>query len=83
MIFIFTLSIKILNCTESIVSYALDFASKKASVQWTGDKEAAVRSGGVLHLEFAGNLNKKVKGFYRSKYYTPNGEKCRGGVIQL
>lgn len=83
MIFIFILSIKVLNGTDSIVLYAEDFAFKKATVQWTGDKEAAVRSGGVLHLEFAGNLNNKVKRFYLSKYCTANGEKRRGGVTQL
>lgn len=43
----------------------------------------AAESDGVLYLEFAGNLNDKLKGFYRSKYYTPNGEERYGGVTQL
>lgn len=38
---------------------------------------------GSLHLEFTGILNDKMKGFYRSKYYTPNGEERYGGVTQL
>lgn len=38
---------------------------------------------GQLNLSFKGNLNDKMKGFYRSKYYTPNGEERYGGVTQL
>lgn len=38
---------------------------------------------GSLHLEFTGTLNDKMKGFYRSKYYTPTGEERYGGVTQL
>lgn len=38
---------------------------------------------GVLHVVFKGNLNDKMKGFYRSKYYTPSGDERYAGVTQL
>lgn len=106
-IFIFTLALKVLNATDSIVLNAVDLTIKKATVRLTGDCDAALEStditfsaeqetatlkfpkvlaagsDGVLHLEFVGNLNDKLKGFYRSKYYTPNGEERYGAVTQL
>lgn len=38
---------------------------------------------GALHVVFKGNLNDKMKGFYRSKYYTPSGDERYAGVTQL
>ncbi|XP_065074613.1 puromycin-sensitive aminopeptidase [Ochlerotatus camptorhynchus] len=36
-----------------------------------------------LDLEFTGELNDKMKGFYRSKYFTPSGEERFAGVTQF
>lgn len=37
----------------------------------------------VLDMEFTGELNDKMKGFYRSKYYTSSGEERYAGVTQF
>lgn len=37
----------------------------------------------VLDMEFTGELNDKMKGFYRSKYYTSGGEERYAGVTQF
>ncbi|KAK7501330.1 hypothetical protein BaRGS_00007455 [Batillaria attramentaria] len=38
---------------------------------------------GVLQLKFTGELNDKMKGFYRSKYTTPGGEERYAAVTQF
>ncbi|XP_050337448.1 puromycin-sensitive aminopeptidase isoform X2 [Bactrocera neohumeralis] len=47
------------------------------------DKELPAASSGVLKMSFAGELNDKMKGFYRSKYFTPGGEERYAGVTQF
>ena len=38
---------------------------------------------GVLGITFTGELNDKMKGFYRSKYSTPEGEERHAAVTQF
>ena len=38
---------------------------------------------GRLHIEFAGELNDKLKGFYRSKYVHPSGETRYAATTQF
>lgn len=38
---------------------------------------------GLLTIEFNGELNDKMKGFYRCKYFTPTGEERHAGVTQF
>ncbi|GAB0099066.1 Aminopeptidase [Sergentomyia squamirostris] len=38
---------------------------------------------GVLSMEFSGELNDKMKGFYRSKYFTPSGKERYAAVTQF
>ena len=38
---------------------------------------------GSLKLTFIGELNDKMKGFYRSKYKTPDGDDCFAAVTQF
>ncbi|XP_011182080.1 puromycin-sensitive aminopeptidase isoform X2 [Zeugodacus cucurbitae] len=47
------------------------------------DQELPASSCGVLKMSFAGELNDKMKGFYRSKYFTPGGEERYAGVTQF
>lgn len=47
------------------------------------DQELPEASSGVLTMSFAGELNDKMKGFYRSKYFTPGGEERYAGVTQF
>lgn len=37
----------------------------------------------VLEMEFTGELNDKMKGFYRSKYFSSTGEERFAGVTQF
>ncbi|XP_078311638.1 puromycin-sensitive aminopeptidase-like [Crassostrea virginica] len=38
---------------------------------------------GQLSIDFTGQLNDKMKGFYRSKYFSPTGEEKYGAVTQF
>ena len=38
---------------------------------------------GQLSMSFVGQLNDKLKGFYRSKYLSPEGEERYGAVTQF
>lgn len=38
---------------------------------------------GMLKIDFVGELNDKMKGFYRSKYTTPSGEIRYAAVTQF
>ena len=38
---------------------------------------------GILSLKYTGELNDKMKGFYRSKYTTPSGEERYCAVTQF
>lgn len=42
-----------------------------------------VSTNAILEMEFTGELNDKMKGFYRSKYFTPAGEERFAGVTQF
>lgn len=42
-----------------------------------------VSENAILDLEFKGELNDKMKGFYRSKYFTSTGEERYAGVTQF
>lgn len=42
-----------------------------------------VSDNATLEMEFTGELNGKMKGFYRSKYFTSTGEERFAGVTQF
>lgn len=42
-----------------------------------------VSENATLEMEFTGELNDKMKGFYRSKYFTSTGEERFAGVTQF
>ncbi|XP_061626215.1 puromycin-sensitive aminopeptidase [Phyllopteryx taeniolatus] len=44
---------------------------------------ALKKGSGVLKIKFAGELNDKMKGFYRSKYTSTTGETCYAAVTQF
>lgn len=46
-------------------------------------KPLPVLASAVLEMEFTGELNDKMKGFYRSKYFTSTGEERFAGVTQF
>lgn len=65
-----------------VVASSIEYSAEDETVTLTfPDELPAVES--TLDFVFKGNLNDKMKGFYRSKYYTPTGEERYGGVTQL
>lgn len=64
------------HATESVTFDAdQETVILKFNQQFSGDA--------VLNIEFVGQLNDKMKGFYRSKYFAPNGEVRYAGVTQF
>lgn len=62
--------------TESVTLNAeQETATLKFNQQFTGDA--------TLKIDFNGELNDKMKGFYRSKYFAPSGEVRYAGVTQF
>lgn len=61
----------------------ISFCCEQETVTIRFAKVLPTGSDGVLNVTFKGNLNDKMKGFYRSKYYTPSGDERYGGVTQL
>ncbi|KAH8379355.1 hypothetical protein KR009_004350 [Drosophila setifemur] len=55
--------------------------NETATLEFT--QEIPAETAGVLHMSFTGELNDKMKGFYRSKYFTSNGEERYAGVTQF
>lgn len=68
---------------EPIKSSDISFCSEQETVTLRFPKSLPAGSDGVLDVSFSGCLNDKMKGFYRSKYYTQSGEERYGGVTQL
>ncbi|XP_012162769.1 puromycin-sensitive aminopeptidase isoform X1 [Ceratitis capitata] len=63
----------------SNISYSTD----NETATLTFAQELPADASGVLNISFAGELNDKMKGFYRSKYFTPGGEERYAGVTQF
>lgn len=66
----------------TFIASIIDFCPDEEKVTLTFDKDLLVGSS-VLNISFSGKLNDKMKGFYRSKYYTKEGEERYGAVTQL
>lgn len=47
------------------------------------NKPLPVSQNALLEMNFTGELNDKMKGFYRSKYFTSTGEERFAGVTQF
>ncbi|KAK7112907.1 hypothetical protein V1264_012283 [Littorina saxatilis] len=82
-----------LNCDEIEIKDAVFKGSSELKGDISYDKEeelalisfpAELKPGkGVLQLSFTGQLNDKMKGFYRSKYTTPDGKERFAAVTQF
>lgn len=68
---------------ESFEAQKITFCSQQETVTLEFGETFPAGAHGVLNVTFTGNLNDKMKGFYRSKYFTPSGEERYGGVTQL
>lgn len=76
-------NVQLHNETESYEANEVIFCAEQETVTLKFTKSFPIASEGVLNMSFSGNLNDKMKGFYRSKYYTANGDERYGGVTQL
>lgn len=61
-------------------SVALDDASEVAKLHFAAPLTVGTAK---LHIQFVGELNDKLKGFYRSKYVHPNGEERYAATTQF
>lgn len=60
----------------------IEFSTENETATVTFEKELPVGEG-QLNFIFNGELNDKMKGFYRSKYFNSNGEERYAGVTQF
>ncbi|XP_030829988.1 puromycin-sensitive aminopeptidase [Strongylocentrotus purpuratus] len=85
----------VLNCLDIVIQKAVYTTNgqetSNASIDYSKENETATLTfpsplavgSGDLALEFTGELNDKMKGFYRSKYTTPAGEERYCAVTQF
>lgn len=76
-----SLAINVYSYSETS-SASIDYSKENETATITFPSSLAVGSGD-LSLEFTGELNDKMKGFYRSKYTTPAGEERYCAVTQF
>lgn len=60
----------------------MSYETENETAILTFNEELAVGEA-ELHIDFKGDLNSKMKGFYRSKYFSPDGEERFGAVTQF
>ncbi|XP_054732013.1 puromycin-sensitive aminopeptidase isoform X1 [Anastrepha obliqua] len=68
---------------EKVKPTNISYSTDNETATLTFDQEFPAGACGVLKMCFAGELNDKMKGFYRSKYFTPGGEERYAGVTQF
>ncbi|CAK8674637.1 unnamed protein product [Clavelina lepadiformis] len=86
----------VLNCAEiEVASVTFSNSSGKtldsSSISYIAEEEKVViafpeelpTGNGTMNMEFKGELNDKMKGFYRSKYVAGNGEERYAAVTQF
>lgn len=76
-------TVKLNDSSETLEAIDISFCSEQETVTLKFPNALPAGSEGVLNVSFSGNLNDKMKGFYRSKYFTSSGEERYGGVTQL
>lgn len=78
-----TATVQLKDDSEVHESVDIAFCPAQETVTIKFPTKLSAGTEGTLSMSFSGNLNDKMKGFYRSKYYTPSGEERYGGVTQL
>lgn len=76
-------SVQLNGSLDPIGMADISFCPEQETVTLKFSNVLSAGSEGVLNVSFSGNLNDKMKGFYRSKYFTPSGEERYAGVTQL
>lgn len=65
-----------LKCKETV------YLTEQETVQFLFEKDLTVGKA-VLEMDYVGELNDKMKGFYRSKYFTEDGKERYAAVTQF
>lgn len=68
---------------ETLKPNKIDYSTENETASLHFDKDLPADSVASLNMTFAGELNDKMKGFYRSKYFTQSGEERYAGVTQF
>lgn len=68
---------------EKLKAQQIIYSKEKETATLDFQKQLPVGTPGVLYMTFTGELNDKMKGFYRSKYFTASGEERYAGVTQF
>lgn len=76
-------SIRLDGSDDALKTSDITFCLEQETVTLKFPKALPSSATGILDVSFSGCLNDKMKGFYRSKYYTQSGEERYGGVTQL
>lgn len=76
-------SVRLDGKDEALKTSDISFCLEQETVTLKFPHSFPSGSVGVLDVSFSGCLNDKMKGFYRSKYYTQSGEERYAGVTQL
>lgn len=76
-------SVQLNGNTDSVEATDISFCAEQETVTLKFPNALPASTEGILNVSFSGNLNDKMKGFYRSKYFTQSGEERYGGVTQL
>ncbi|KAH8302053.1 hypothetical protein KR044_002268 [Drosophila immigrans] len=64
-------------------SESIDYSKQQETATLQFTEEIPAGTAGTLYMTFTGELNDKMKGFYRSKYFTATGEERYAGVTQF
>ncbi|XP_065362335.1 puromycin-sensitive aminopeptidase isoform X2 [Calliphora vicina] len=68
---------------EILKPLKVSYSTENETATLMFEKELPVGVVGKLNMTFTGELNDKMKGFYRSKYFTQGGEERYAGVTQF
>lgn len=68
---------------EKLKPDTINYSKENETASLKFSEEIPAGAAGVLYLTFTGELNDKMKGFYRSKYFTASGEERYAGVTQF
>ncbi|XP_037947541.1 puromycin-sensitive aminopeptidase [Teleopsis dalmanni] len=68
---------------DTVAPIGITYSNQNETASLYFAKELPVGDSALLTMKFSGELNDKMKGFYRSKYFTQSGEERYAGVTQF
>lgn len=76
-------SVKLVNNDGSEHVGAVEYDQSQEIVKFSFNQNLNPTDKAIIHIEFTGILNDKMKGFYRSKYYDQEGKERFAAVTQF